>query len=228
MIIPLFSSPLYKAVDTKCVELGQFWFIQAAPHLIDNYNTIDEGKNVPYRSTLISVYPGKTHVSWDPMQSPEWKEFEDFISEHVARYLQEAGYNYYIPRIVNCWLNEMPARSRNSMHSHHGYSISGTYYIDVPQDSGHLRVQRTRHPSSHFLSKIRTYTLENSDDWLIDIEPGAVVLHASELLHGVPEKDYEGQRRSISFDIVLIPTKRLPPDVIQAVKDAWGVDISDT
>ena len=214
-----FATPVYIDKDIRCIEICRTWFDNARPWLKPSNPEVSE---VPYRTTLELSEPGKSRLSWDPTTQPTWDMFNEVICEHVTYWLLENKYQYYKPRIVNCWLNEMPSGSQIQIHAHYGYSLSGIFYVNVPENAWILKFKKPVNSYGHRLTKIAEFTENNSDSWGFRIDTGNVVIFPSEMLHGVPTTKYEGLRLSVNFDVILEETNELPPIVEKSIIEQWG------
>ena len=221
IIKKFFATPVYLELDYRCIEICRTWFEQAQPYMALSDARVS---NVPYASTLAVPQPGKSKVYWDPMSTATWDQFNSVMCEHVTNWLFENKYHYYKPRIVNCWLNDIPSGAQIQMHTHYGYSLSGVFYVNVPENAWVLKFQRPVTSYFHRLTKISEFTEDNSDAWAFRVDTGNVVIFPSELVHGVPTMPFEGRRLSVNFDIILEETSEMFPVVEQAIaKNNWAV-----
>jgi len=103
----------------------------------------------------------------------------------------------WIPQI---WANVNRKHNWNIIHQHGAYSLSGTYYVKVPKNSGRLIFRDPRMGAignMFFRNNIGGGEFAN-----IDIAEGMLVLWPAFLDHFVEPNESDEERISISFDIL--------------------------
>src|SRR5262245_47561629 len=95
--------------------------------------------------------------------------------------------------MTDCWVNVMPAGVVHALHLHPTSFISGTYYVEVPDGAGALKVEDPR------LSRMMAAPPRTSHVSM-PARPGDVILFESWLRHEVPPARFAGERISISFN----------------------------
>ena len=126
------------------------------------------------------------------------------ISIKALDFLKTYGYKteQYKCELSNLWLNEMHPHSYHKPHYHYGPNISGCFYVDVPKDSGQIVFSHSNLSVDTLnLIEIDNYNQLNSSTWSFVPEEGDVYFWKSDLLHEVPQTNFEGIRRSIAFDV---------------------------
>jgi|TARA_R100001509_G_scaffold164600_1_gene142834 uncharacterized protein (TIGR02466 family) len=106
-------------------------------------------------------------------------------------------------KVLNCWLNVNKKNNWNIPHVHHDSHYSGTYYLDVPDDSGNLTFFRE---FSYSFVKPNIKGFEHNDfAETFDVVPkkNMIVLFPSNLLHMVNPNSSHLSRTSLSFNIGL-------------------------
>jgi uncharacterized protein (TIGR02466 family) len=161
-----------------------------------------------FSTTLVEYSPGNCLVSWDFSNEPETQSLTGFIKQSVTEYMEQMqiASNAYHIEIPNMWLNEMESGGYHRPRNHYGYTFSGTYYIDCPADSGKIQFHGVT--EDWFFQKLKNvtqWTTGNSATWWIPVEVGSIIIFPSYLKHSVPPATYEGNRRSIAFDIIMKP-----------------------
>lgn len=198
MIHGLFSVPVYMSKDESHISLCEDLFVQAGPHFDQSSANFD--------TTLAQYSPGTGQVSWNPLELPKVQPFLEFIKAQVMQFLAEGGYSTdYTIEVANLWFNKMRTGSRHPEHTHYGYSLSGTYYITTPGDSAKIMLHSIYDAVSHQKIEVKEYKPFNSYTWWFATEPGMITLFPSHFKHSVPYSEFEGERRSIAFDVILRP-----------------------
>ena len=119
----------------------------------------------------------------------------DAVCKNIGLDIQET-------RIVQMWINVNRRGDYNNIHQHSGlYTLSGTYYVKVPKDSGHL-VLRDPRPGAignYFMNG----RFDNGEFNKRRLNDGLLCLWPSYLDHFVEPNKTDEERISISFDVVV-------------------------
>jgi uncharacterized protein (TIGR02466 family) len=99
----------------------------------------------------------------------------------------------------SCWVNVMPEMSFHSLHLHPLAVISGTYYVQVPKDSGELKIEDPR-LNCFMASPPRRAKSRFPYTHRIQPKVGEYLLWESWLRHEVTANRGAGERLSISFN----------------------------
>lgn len=161
-----------------------------------------------FNTTLKGEYcPYKAPVTWDLTEVPEAYPLIEYIKKSTEHFLLENKNRPHSVRVQNMWLNEMASGDRHPKHAHYGYSISGTFYVEVPEGSNKIGFYNPLDGVGHDLGSASpdSWTVSNSMSWWIPVESGNIILFPSHLKHEVPPMEFQGLRKSISFDLALIP-----------------------
>lgn len=109
-------------------------------------------------------------------------------------------------KVETMWININSPYSYNTFHTHPNSYISGSYYVEVPQESGRLEF---KHPS--VLQALNTpqhaidhYNEFNSSKWNIPPATGQLVMFPGWLEHGVSQNLSDSDRISIAFNTEFI------------------------
>ena len=202
MLNYLFPIAMFTDVNKEIVAAAQKIFEECPP------NSIRSAESSPgMKTTLQEGYsPMKTKVDWDPLHSEVSAPLINYIKESVNQFCQEADYAKHEIIISNMWLNEMYKGSQHPAHTHYGYTLSGVFYVDVPDNSGKIMFHHPQDTTcTPFIRNVSKWALHNSLSWWVPVETGSIIIFPANLRHSVPALDFEGARRSIAFDIVLIP-----------------------
>jgi uncharacterized protein (TIGR02466 family) len=100
----------------------------------------------------------------------------------------------------NGWVNVTPPQGYIGPHVHPSALISGTYYVQVPQDGGGGGIEFVSpHPVGGMTNFIKAQML--SDKVRVQPKAGSILLFPGQLLHWVLPNDSDQDRVSISFNL---------------------------
>ena len=105
--------------------------------------------------------------------------------------------------ITGCWANINPLGSFHPPHIHPNNLISGVYYLQIPPEADAISFHDPR-PQAHMLQPAVTHSVpENRATVEVEAKPGRMLLFPSWLRHSVRPNYAEGERVSISFNVML-------------------------
>jgi uncharacterized protein (TIGR02466 family) len=135
--------------------------------------------------------------------SSSFEQLKSFIDQHLKHFLSDLQYDIEFESLsmTDCWLNIMPTGTHHSGHIHPHSVISGTYYLQVPEDSPAIKFEDPRLPMMmNAPKKLEEANLENRNFVSIPATEGELILFESFLRHEVPANLSEDDRISISFN----------------------------
>ena len=103
--------------------------------------------------------------------------------------------------IPQMWINVNKKNDWNIIHSHGQYTLSGTYYVKVPEDSGKI-VFRDPRPAA-INNNFFVNRFDKGEFRRIKPVEGLLILFPSYLDHFVEPNNADEDRISISFDVVV-------------------------
>jgi len=184
MLQLLFPTPIYLGFDPTPLE--------ACRALYSECDKLSEDDPKAFQTTLAEYNPKKGGVTWDALNNEKSKEILDVINTCTLDYLKLRGYKPYTISIDNLWLNLMKEGSEQAVHQHYGYTFSGVYYVDLPDNTGkitfHSHLGGTGN-SYHELNDIEENGVFNSFSWWLPVMEGSIVIFPSYLKHSVPKSD---------------------------------------
>ena len=128
--------------------------------------------------------------------------FMKFLEEQGTKYLLEMGYQVKHPlKVKNLWVNEMTSGQKHARHSHFGYILSGTYYVDMPPGCAGITFETALSNQHRFILPVEAYNLLNSGEWTVGPKSGDLMMWLSYVNHHVAYSEFEGVRRSVAFDL---------------------------
>lgn len=146
-----------------------------------------------------------SYASYNRLQefSSTFKKLEDSINLHIEKYVSDLQYDIDPSdlKMSDCWVNIMPQGTHHSGHIHPLSVLSGTYYVQVPEDSQAIKFEDPRLAMLMNTPKKKEDAPESHANFVsIPAKDGDVVLFESYQRHEVPANLSEDARISISFN----------------------------
>ena len=173
----------------------------------DNQNMLmADSNNKNFTTSLGKYYFKKADIrKYNNLDDVE--QLKQIIKKNAFTYLKTIGYNIdeFDLEVSNIWLNEMKDESTHPLHTHYGFNLSGTYYIDVPQNSGDILFVNPIVVDTCRYAPIKEHSPFNSKHCMTSPKDGDMLFWKSDLGHSVPSAKFDGVRRSIAFDVLITP-----------------------
>jgi uncharacterized protein (TIGR02466 family) len=115
----------------------------------------------------------------------------------VARFLQV---DQYPMAITGCWANINPRGAYHPMHHHPNNYLSGVYYVAVPSPTSRIIFQDPR--PAMIMPRPRQFTRMTANGADAQSKEGRLLIFPAWLKHTVPSNDSDGERISISFNLM--------------------------
>lgn len=135
--------------------------------------------------------------------SPTFATLERHLAPHLRAFCRALELDLEGRKLAmtDCWASIMPRGVAHGLHLHPLSSISGTYYVQVPQGAAGLKFEDPRLPLLMAAPPRRASCREANRPWVIvEARVGHVVLFESWLRHEVPSNPARGERVSVSFN----------------------------
>ena len=126
-------------------------------------------------------------------------EFEPLAKE-IAGFVSHINLGIEKIKIPQLWVNVNKKGDWNTIHQHGQYTLAGTYYVKVPEDSGRI-VFRDPRPAA-ISNKFMVDTFDRGEFKNVNLMEGLLMMWPSYLDHFVEPSQTDEERISISFDIV--------------------------
>ncbi|MBU50650.1 MAG: hypothetical protein CL920_18380 [Deltaproteobacteria bacterium] len=189
-----------------CEELQQDGATERNQELIEEcyqIEQVDEEGRAWSEANYVGGFTSHASMSELHKMSPTFGALEELIREHVHIYAEELDLELGGGELVmsNCWINIMPPHCSHAMHIHPLSVISGTYYVQTPNNCAPIQFEDPRYdrfmaaPPKKDNARQRSLQLAKYHP-----KAGQVVLFESWLRHGIPEAETEDDRISISFN----------------------------
>jgi uncharacterized protein (TIGR02466 family) len=194
--IPIFTITLHKFDEPELASLGKKIVIENADLFIKN-----EEFNV-YNNFLFQDV-SKHRIDENYKNLDDVLKFKEKILSNALKVLNE--YDYTSEKIqfevTNLWFNIMENMGYQNSHNHYGYVLTGTFYIDVPEECSPIVFYS---PIENMQPYNRVYDKQNelnSKTWTIYPKTGEMYFWLSSLSHGVLPTEFQGSRITCSYDI---------------------------
>jgi uncharacterized protein (TIGR02466 family) len=163
--------------------------------------------DVAGRSWSRSNYPGG-YTSYGSQHrlyeiSPTFDALRKLLLPHVARFARGVEWDLRGRKLVmtDCWVNIMPHRVVHSLHLHPLSTVSGTYYVQIPDGVPGIKFEDPRLDRFMAAPPRKSSCKVHNRQWVtLAAAPGQVVLFESWLRHEVTANTRRQERVSISFN----------------------------
>ena len=185
----LFATQLYEA------EIGDTALLTELAHSIRSLAADDQAGRRWSREHLYPGYTSYASLSDLPMRDPTLATLSKLLTKHAIRFAHECAFDLpRKPRLDSLWVNLLKAGGQHSGHIHPHSIISGTFYVEVPPNSGAIRFEDPRLP-------LMMAAPQRPDTFVtVQPRPGLLLMWESWLRHEVPLNEAEDERISVSFN----------------------------
>lgn len=199
------------AIDDPCIERSDLlsifptfvWQVQlradrcgaANANILKALNRLRQG--------LPGLMPGGTWQSQKELH--ELEEVADLVScingtiKGVFRFLR-IGYDAF--EITGCWANISAKGAAHGIHSHPNNFLSGVYYVQTQAGADTINFHDPRIQTGIIRPSVTELTAENSDQVVVRVNNGTLLIFPSYLQHSVTSNRSEQERISISFNVM--------------------------
>jgi len=184
----VFPKHIYKK-DNVCVDLLGM-FKERVYELQSQY-----GFNTNSLLNVKSTH--KTCVSFH--EDPMFKSLVDQIYESVVEYGMHIGYGpetMLAMQIKNMWVNISDKGGYNFPHTHPGSLFSGAFYIESVPENKIVFFENYINTEMPLNAELTSY-----DNVQYDCVPGRLLIFKSDMPHGNPPQQTDGEKIIISFNI---------------------------
>ncbi|MFC5302899.1 2OG-Fe(II) oxygenase family protein [Azospira restricta] len=135
----------------------------------------------------------------------ERKELQELVScirnatKSVLQFLRIADDAF---EITGCWATVLAKGAMHRAHSHPNNFLSGVYYVRTQQGADAINFHDPRHQASVIRPPVVELTAENTDQVVVRVTNGTLLLFPSYLEHSVDSNTSEEKRISLSFNIM--------------------------
>lgn len=141
-----------------------------------------------------------------PERSEPFARLKRLIEQRASRFARDLHWDLRggRPLCDSMWVNVLPEGGSHSSHLHTNAVLSGTYYVKTPPGAGPIVFEDPRHVMM-MAAPPRKASAPRPFRTYVSTEPapGALILWESWLRHEVPLNRAEGERISVSFNLVI-------------------------
>lgn len=105
-------------------------------------------------------------------------------------------------RITGCWANVLAPGAAHRAHAHPNNFLSGVYYLRVASGADTINFHDPRPQSGIIRPPVTELTAENTDQVVVRVKDGTMLLFPSFLQHSVDLNASDRERLSISFNLM--------------------------
>jgi uncharacterized protein (TIGR02466 family) len=197
------------------------WKVQLEPQL---HKRIDSQVLVVLarlRGPLPPLAPGHGWQSIQTLHTLE--EFRDLVScvhRAVAGILSFLKIGYDVFEVSACWATVLATGAAHRVHHHPNNYLSAVYYLRTRPGADSINFHDPRSQTGVIRPPVMGLTANNTDQVVVKVRNGTLLVFPAYLQHSVDANASEGERVSISFNIMFSAfTENLS-------KPLWGNDAS--
>ncbi len=197
------SDPWIEASDVIPMFPTLLWKILVKPGLRDAIDAKILAMLESMRRDLPRLEPGR---GWQSEQAlHERAELQDLVAcvsnatRSILRFLQ---IGHEAVEITGCWATVLARGAAHKAHSHPNNYLSGVYYVRTPPGADTINFHDPRNQAGVIRPPVVELTAENTDQVVIRVADGTLLLFPSYLEHSVDANTSEEERVSISFNIM--------------------------
>ena len=155
------------------------------------------------RVRLPPLAPGDGWQSGQALhQREDFREFVACVNDGVApilRFLRIGDQPY---EITGCWATVLARGAAHKAHSHPNNFLSGVYYVCTRPGADTINFHDPRRQTGVIRPPVIELTAENTDQVVIKVRDGTLLMFPSYLEHSVDANTSDGERVSISFNVM--------------------------
>ena len=158
---------------------------------------------IDMRRGLPALEPGHGWQSGQGLHERE--EFRELVScirrgtASILRFLR-SGHDAF--EITACWATVLAKGAAHRAHSHPNNFLSGVYYLRVHPGADTINFHDPRRQTSIIRPPVEELTAENTDQVVVRVRNGTLLIFPSYLEHSVDANLSEQERISISFNVM--------------------------
>jgi len=179
------------------------WKILVKPELRDAIDAKILAALGSMRRDLPRLEPGRGWQSEQTLHDRE--EFQDLVAcvdnatRSILRFLH-IGHDAF--EITGCWATVLARGAAHKAHSHPNNYLSGAYYVRTHPGADTINFHDPRNQAGVIRTPVMKLTAENTDQVVVRVTNGTLLLSPSYLEHSVDANTSEEERVSISFNVM--------------------------
>jgi uncharacterized protein (TIGR02466 family) len=179
------------------------WKIVIKPELRDSIEATALAALGTMRRDTAGLEPGR---GWQSEQTLHQRaEFAQLVTciqaatRSILRFLRVGPEAF---EITGCWATALARGAAHKLHSHPNNYLSGVYYVRTHPGADRINFHDPRHQAGVIRPPVVELTGENTDQIVVRVTNGTMLLFPSYLEHSVDASDSAEERISISFNIM--------------------------
>ena len=192
----LFATGLYEAMIDDEELLADL------AHSIRSLAEDDEAGKRWSRNKGYKGYTSYASLNDLPRRDPAFADLQRVLAKHAAKFAEELAFDLgRKPKLDSLWANLLKPGGHHSAHIHPHSTLSGTFYVEVPNGSGEIRFEDPRLPMM-MAAPVRHDDAPEELRAFISVtpRPGLLLMWESWLRHEVLSGSAKDDRLSISFN----------------------------
>jgi uncharacterized protein (TIGR02466 family) len=194
---------MIKASDVIPMFPTLVWKLELEPAFHEAVNARIMAAIAAMRGTRAELAPGQ---GWQSDQNlHERDEFRDLlgpIRQAATSVLRFLRIGYDAVEITGCWANVLAPGAPHKMHSHPNNFLSGVYYVRTRPGADTINFHDPRAQASVIRPPVTELTSENTDQVVVKVTDGTLLLFPAYLPHSVDANACEGERITVSFNLM--------------------------
>ena len=193
----LFATQVYEA------ELADAGLIADLSHSCRSLAADDAAGRRWCRANGYAGYTSYASLADLPSRDPAFADLVRRLAPHARAFAQAVHMDLggRKPRLDSLWVNILKPGGGHSGHIHPNSLISGTFYVEVPEGAGPLKLEDPRLPLMMAAPPRTADAPEEARPFVtLQPRPGTLFLWESWLRHEVPPGRSRAERISISFN----------------------------
>ena len=197
------GDPWIEASDVIPMFPTLLWKILVKPDLRDAIDAKILATLGSMRRDLQRLEPGQ---GWQSEQTLHNREgFQELVAcvgnatRSILRFLQ---IGHEALEITGCWATVLARGAAHKAHSHPNNYLSGVYYVRTHPGADTINFHDPRNQAGVIRPPVMELTAENTDQVVVKVTNGTLLLFPSYLEHSVDANTSEEERVSISFNIM--------------------------
>ena len=150
--------------------------------------------------------PLATGQGWQSAQAlhqrEDFRELVVCIHDGVASVLRFLRIGDERCEITGCWATVLAPGAAHKLHSHPNNYLSGVYYVCTRPGADTINFHDPRPQTSVIRPPVVELTAENTDQVVIAVRDGTLLIFPSYLEHSVDANAGDGERISVSFNLM--------------------------
>ena len=193
-----------EASDVVAMFPSLVWKIQLEAGLRDSLNPKIETALAEMRRELPPLSAGQGWQSGQALhRRAELRELVSCVDRGVTSILRFLRIGHDAFEITGCWATVLAKGAAHKAHSHPNNFLSGVYYVRADAGADRINFHDPRRQTGVIRPPVVELTAENTDQVVITVRSGTLLIFPSWLEHSVDTNPNEAERISVSFNVML-------------------------